>query len=1269
GTGIQLSNNELANITAGSTSFESVSVSGGTQGHIAVNGAMFTNSGDVSLTASAVSLGGTITATGKTFDVHGAATLTADTALTASDVTFDSTVYGTTAGTEGLGITGNAVFGSTVGATTALEYLMVSGISSLGGDVKTNGVQTYTGAVTLTANTTMESGAGLITIASVTDGINSYTLGLGSASQAGGVTVTGNATVSGLTTFAGAYNIALNGTTTTIDTATTFANSGLVTLGNDNNDVTTFSNGVVATSPTSKSIAGTIKATTGTSAINLGTTGVSVTDDATVGDAATGQITLGNVTIADGKTLTVGGGAATPIALGSVSGTADNAVSNLTFNTTGSVTVSGVVGTDLGTVTITQSGGTAFSETVSAGVVTLTDTTGTISFAKALAATTLNTAAQDYAVSLLGGGTITDAVTFSNTGTLTLGNDKNDVTTFSNGVEATAPSSKNIAGTIKATTGTSAINLGTTGVAVTDDATVGDTATGAISLGNVTIADGKTLTVGTGIGNTISLAGISGTAGNAVSNLTLNTTGGVTVSGVVGTDLGTVTITQSGGTAFSETVSAGVVTLTDTTGTISFAKALTATTLNTAVEDYAVSLLGGGEITNAVTFSNSGIVMLGNEVSDVLTFTGGLTATAPSHLYIAGTVQTTNATIDFGNAPVDLTTDVTLSTGSTDLTVNGNINGAHALTLNSSGVTTLGGAMGGTSELTALTTNAGGTTVIGGSSLKFSGALIFNDLVTIQATTSLSAGSLTTASTLTAGAYDVVINTDAIALGGAVSGTGHLTITPKTSAVSMGVAGGAGTLNLDATEWGYLADGFATVTLGSSMAGALIVGNTSAVTFHDSTVLCSGAGVTVPVAVVIGGGYLSVGAAGASSISGVISGDGYLETTGIGVLSLTASSPNSYAGQTIIGSGANLSVVSSSLGTTSAVRNSGVLDISASNGVSTKTVTGTGAVNLGAQQLTLTAADGTISGEISGTGGSLVLSGGLLTLSGTNTYSGATLVSAGATMTITNSSSLGTSASGTTVESGAALLLDGTSGNLTVAEPLSLSGTGLSNGGVLRNIAKNNTLSREVTLGSGSVIIAAVAGDMTFTGKVDGGADLQVNSAGTVTFGAAVGETVALTSLATDGNGTMAINGGSIGTTGIQSYADNVTLGAGTELKCTTVTTLGTVAGGTHSLKVAGAAVFGDGAADTVTGLTTLDVTGATIINTNTITSTGSQTYTGAVTLGAGTTLTTTDTPVLFSSTIDSKASQGYGLTVSAGSGNVTFTGIVGGGTNGTLGA
>ncbi len=87
---------------------------------------------------------------------------------------------------------------------------------------------------------------------------------------------------------------------------------------------------------------------------------------------------------------------------------------------------------------------------------------------------------------------------------------------------------------------------------------------------------------------------------------------------------------------------------------------------------------------------------------------------------------------------------------------------------------------------------------------------------------------------------------------------------------------------------------------------------------------------------------------------------------------------------------------------------------------------------------------------------------GTVTLSGANTYTGATAISAGV-LNIQNASALGTIAGATTVSSGAALQIQGVI--TTLAEGLTLNGTGISNDGALRNISGNNTYAGAITLG------------------------------------------------------------------------------------------------------------------------------------------------------------------------------------------------------------
>jgi hypothetical protein len=112
-------------------------------------------------------------------------------------------------------------------------------------------------------------------------------------------------------------------------------------------------------------------------------------------------------------------------------------------------TVSGV-----GTLTITNSGGTTFGGAVGSSgspitSLVLTATTGTIEFSNNLYATAITNTAGSFALKLYGSTTsITNATTFGTSGALFLGNGAADTLTFAGGLTATAPSSRTISGTI-----------------------------------------------------------------------------------------------------------------------------------------------------------------------------------------------------------------------------------------------------------------------------------------------------------------------------------------------------------------------------------------------------------------------------------------------------------------------------------------------------------------------------------------------------------------------------------------------------------------------------------------------------------------------------------------------------------------------------------------------------------------------------------------------------------------------------------------------------
>lgn len=143
--------------------------------------------------------------------------------------------------------------------------------------------------------------------------------------------------------------------------------------------------------------------------------------------------------------------------------------------------------------------------------------------------------------------------------------------------------------------------------------------------------------------------------------------------------------------------------------------------------------------------------------------------------------------------------------------------------------------------------------------------------------------------------------------------------------------------------------------------------------------------------------------------------------------------------------------------------------------------------------LTLSAAAGgttTFSGVISDPAGltgakGVVTKGGAGTvvLSGANTYAGATVVNGGA-LNIRNAAALGNTAAGTTVNSGAELQLQG---GITVAEALTLNGTGTSGNGALRNVSGTNTWAGNITLASTSLIQSLLGTSLTLAGTLGNG--------------------------------------------------------------------------------------------------------------------------------------------------------------------------------------
>jgi autotransporter-associated beta strand protein len=271
----------------------------------------------------------------------------------------------------------------------------------------------------------------------------------------------------------------------------------------------------------------------------------------------------------------------------------------------------------------------------------------------------------------------------------------------------------------------------------------------------------------------------------------------------------------------------------------------------------------------------------------------------------------------------------------------------------------------------ATTINGGTLTLSGTGSIADSSDVVDDGTLDISATTS-GASILTLSGTgaVTLGAETLTLSDASTTFSGAIDGSGGLTLTTGTETLTgdnlyTGVTTiNGGTLKLSGT--GSIADSSDVVDNGTL--------DISGTTSGASIVTLSGDG-----AVTLGAETLTL-TMGASTFSGVIGGSGGLTVDGSGIELL--SGVNTYSGATTIGSGETLALSGTgSIAKSSGVADSGTFDISATtSGASIKTLSGSGAVKLGNETLTLTNASTTFSGTINSTGGGITVASGILAL-------------------------------------------------------------------------------------------------------------------------------------------------------------------------------------------------------------------------------------------------------------------------------------------------
>jgi autotransporter-associated beta strand protein len=1155
---------------------------------------------------------------------------------------YTPTLNVTNSNSDGSGLTIGAIKASVNGANPPANYFAInssianlsigtftpdgtnSGFLTIGG----TGNTTFTGAISNGAGLVVtKTGTGTLTL----NGGDSYT---GSTTISNGVVKIGNATALG--TGAGAVSVAagaaldLNGTTPT-----------------DNNALTLNGTGV--------------------------SSGGALTDS---GAAATygGKVTLGSSGVA------IGGAGAITLSTGTITGSGDN----LTLQGVGG-TVSSIIGTGAGTVTVNTTGTWTLSNantatgltSISAGAVNLTGSVaGPLTVGSGASLTGFGTSSTTGAVSGLGtvngGGVINltaansaDKLTLNG---LTLGGSGSAFTTgqFStlnftygvNGFESIA-----VGSSFASPTGTLTVNSGGAYVDILGTLNTGtytllsfgagnQAGTGTFSLSNSSItntllvgADTYTLVdnssggllqldvTGTPIPGVAYWKGGVGTVWNVLSGSSTNWStdlpGATDAGNTPGVNTDVIFSANSQTGAINTTLGAST-----TINSLNFNANPASTTISADTSTLTIAALGDSN-----TSTDAGPNYTGNTAGTGIKIGGGAGAVTINVPINLGNSQTwTNGSANTftvggnvaGTAATSATQTLTLtdtSTGATAITGNignGSAGGKVALLVNSSGSGLV--KLSGTDSYTGGTTiSAGGLQLGGAGALPSTGALVVGTTST-AATLDLNANNATVGGTFSGSTGGMVTSNAA--------GTGTYTLTVNNT------AGGT------QTYAGLIQDGstnFVGLALGSTNTGVLAL--TGASTYSGGTSIGAGT-LQVGNATALGSGAVSVTSGAALDLNGTTmtsTGGLTLNGTGIsngGALTNSSSTAATYAGLAALGS--------------SGVSIGGTGSITLSN---VGTITGSG------DNLTLNGAGGTVSSIIGTGAGTLTVSGtGTWVLAGANTFTGNTSVSGGSTLQLTNANALQNSAltlnggtSGTT-----ALQLRGTA-NTTFA------GGTQTNSSIVNNIRLNTSTagSSSFTIDVGSTNSTAdtmTLGTLAYSDYYNGGsgfyyATLNVTNSTADNSGLTIGSIKGA-------GGTLSGLGGnfSAGFT-INSSIQNLSVGSYTgDPNYATVLTV-TGSGNTTFTGNLGAGA-GLSVTDTATGTVTLagntTYTGATTISAGTFQlgnggTTGSVAGTTSIIDNANLTVNRSDA-VTQASLLNNQVVSGTGSFVQAGSGTTTLT-------------
>jgi autotransporter-associated beta strand protein len=528
-------------------------------------------------------------------------------------------------------------------------------------------------------------------------------------------------------------------------------------------------------------------------------------------------------------------------------------------------------------------------------------------------------------------------------------------------------------------------------------------------------------------------------------------------------------------------------------------------------------------------------------------FTGGVTSTAA------------------GNKTLSLTGSSTANN-----TISGNItNGSGTLSVSKSGIGRW--VLSGTNTYTGTTTLSGGTLALGNDSALGTGTFLLG-----SASVEASGGPRTLANTVTHQGTAILNGTQSLTFTGAWNMTGSRTLTVNTANgatltgnVTIGENNLARTLTINGNGnlviSGVVRNGTGSGADNLSKSGNGMLSLTANNTYTGTTTLSAGTltigsnqALGTGTFVLSGGTLASLG--GPRSISNTV--------TLAGNAALASSSNVTFTGQTTLTGSRTFTSNAGAIATFSNI------NLSNSGTSRTLTITGSGDTRI----------LGVIANGGTSTAGAITKSGtGTLTMEGTNSYGGTTTVSGG-TLEVRNSAALGTTSGGTSVASGATLAI---AGGISSGENLTLTGSGVSGNGALRNLSGNNTLTGSTTITAATTITStadtlafarpsgdAISGSFVLTiggaGNVllqrrynIGTASLLKTGTGTLTLGNAA-------TSATSGN--ISIAGGAFEVNGSVAAGGTLVTDSGTRLAGSGSIARATTVSGFHSPGAMGAA-------------------------------------------------------------------------------------------------